>query len=161
MFSSNVLPINLTSSSIAITSITILVLGLTCALYVREVTPLRSIPGPFLASISRLWIFQKQRGYQRQQVDIDLHRKYGSIVRISPHEVMVSSPKSLRTVYGMLRSAQMPVFISFNLRGNIVMADGISLFYQEPGASFERVIGTQPPVTVDGLAQTNLTSYLR
>jgi hypothetical protein len=88
------------SSSITTAGITILVLGITYAIYTREATPLRSIPGPFLASITRLWIFQKQRGFQRQQVDMDLHEKYGPIVRISPKEVMVSSPKSLRTIYG-------------------------------------------------------------
>ena len=88
------------SSSITTAGITVLVLGITYAIYTREATPLRSIPGPFLASITRLWIFQKQRGFQRQQVDMDLREKYGPIVRISPKEVMVSSPKSLRTIYG-------------------------------------------------------------
>ena len=89
-----------TFSSITNAGITILVLGITYAIYIREATPLRSIPGPFLASITRLWIFQKQRGLQRQQVDIDLRKKYGPIVRISPNEVMVSSPKSMKTIYG-------------------------------------------------------------
>jgi len=81
-----------TAISIAIASIYIL--------YVREGTPLRSIPGPFLASITRIWIFQQQRGFQRQQVDIDLHQKYGPIVRIAPNEVLVSSPQSFKTIYG-------------------------------------------------------------
>jgi hypothetical protein len=82
--------------------IAVLVLGVTYALYTREFTPLRNIPGPIVASITRFWIFQKERGYQRQQVDIDLRRKYGPIVRISPNEVMVSSPKALKVIYGKL-----------------------------------------------------------
>lgn len=79
----------------------VVVLGSLYILYVREGTPLRSIPGPFFASITKLWIFQQQRGYQRHRVDIDLHRKYGPIVRIAPSEVLVSSPQSLKTIYGM------------------------------------------------------------
>ena len=78
----------------------ILILGATYAVYVREYTSLRNVPGPFLASISKIWIFEKQRSCQRQQVDIDLRRKHGPIVRIAPDEVMVSSPKSLRVIYG-------------------------------------------------------------
>lgn len=92
------------SSSVEIAGITILVLGITYVFYICEVTPLRRIPGPFLASITKLWIFHKQRGFQRQQVDIDLHQKYGPIVRIGPNEIMVSSPKSLRTIYGRLQT---------------------------------------------------------
>ncbi|KAH7319357.1 benzoate 4-monooxygenase cytochrome P450 [Rhexocercosporidium sp. MPI-PUGE-AT-0058] len=68
--------------------------------YTREVTPLRKIPGPFMASLSKFWIVNKQRGFKRPLVDINLHKKYGPIVRVAPNEVMVSSPKSFRTIYG-------------------------------------------------------------
>ncbi|KAH8711861.1 cytochrome P450 [Phaeosphaeriaceae sp. PMI808] len=57
-------------------------------LYNREVTPLRRIPGPFLARL------------QRPLVDLALHRKYGPIVRIAPNEVLVSSPQSKKILYG-------------------------------------------------------------
>jgi hypothetical protein len=73
-------------------------------LYNREATSLRRIPGPFLASISQFWIVYQQRGLQRPIVDLELHRKYGTIVRIAPNEVMVSSPQSKKIIYG--KSAQ-------------------------------------------------------
>lgn len=85
------------------TGIIFLALGLLYVAYVRYATALRSIPGPFLASITRIWIFQKQSTFQRPLIDIDLHKKYGPIVRVSPEEVMVSSPKSFRRIYGMGR----------------------------------------------------------
>ncbi|CAO2648458.1 Nn.00g077250.m01.CDS01 [Neocucurbitaria sp. VM-36] len=74
-----------------------------CLLYFlfnREATPIRDVPGPFLASISQLWIVIQQRKLQRPILDLALHRKYGSIVRIAPNEVMVSSPRSRKMIYG-------------------------------------------------------------
>jgi len=70
------------------------------AVFTREATRLRSIPGPFLASISKLWLVQQQLGSRRPLVDQALHKKYGPIVRVSPKEVIVSSPASKRIIYG-------------------------------------------------------------
>jgi hypothetical protein len=75
-------------------------LALLYVLYVHYSTPLRKIPGPFLASISKLWIVQKTRGFKRYDVDLALCKKYGSIVRVAPSEVMICSPKALKAVYG-------------------------------------------------------------
>lgn len=86
--------------SLSSTSVFIDVLTLLWAILTREATPLRKVPGPFRASITKLWIFLKQRGYQRPLVDIELHRRFGPIVRIAPNEVLISSPKAFRTVYG-------------------------------------------------------------
>lgn len=79
------------------------VLALLWLVVTREATPLRKVPGPFLASITRLWVVQKQRSYQRPLVDLDLHKKYGPIVRIAPNEVLISSPQAFRIVYGNYR----------------------------------------------------------
>lgn len=86
------------------TGIIVGVLNLLYILYARETTPLRRIPGPFLASITKLWVVQKQRSFKRPLVDIDLHKKYGPIVRIAPNEVLISSPQVFRTVYGEIAS---------------------------------------------------------
>ena len=66
----------------------------------RKYALLRSIPGPGLASITQLWVFNKTRGNQRQVVDLDLHRKYGSVVRVAPREVIFSSPPAFKKIYG-------------------------------------------------------------
>jgi hypothetical protein len=88
------------SPSALFTTVILSLLGLLWLVVTREATPLRKVPGPFLASITKLWIVRKQRGYQRPLVDMDLHKRYGPIVRIAPNEVLISSPQAFRTVYG-------------------------------------------------------------
>ena len=39
--------------------------------------PLRKVPGPWLARFTRLWELQSVRGNHFEQVNIDLHHKYG------------------------------------------------------------------------------------
>ncbi len=41
-------------------------------------SPLRSIPGPFLARFTRLWYFGKLHAYNYQETNIALHRRYGT-----------------------------------------------------------------------------------
>ncbi|KAL2165002.1 hypothetical protein VTH06DRAFT_298 [Thermothelomyces fergusii] len=68
------------------------------ALYRRYASPLRRYPGPFLASISRLWKLLSTASGQTHLDHIGLHRRYGPVVRIAPGEVSVSSPEAARTV---------------------------------------------------------------
>lgn len=64
----------------------------------RYSSPLRSFPGPFLASITRIWkVLSVARGRTHLH-HIALHQKYGPIVRIAPNEVSFSSPQAARTV---------------------------------------------------------------
>ncbi|KAI1078693.1 cytochrome P450 [Whalleya microplaca] len=67
-------------------------------LYKRYASPLRSYPGPFLASCSRLWKIMSTASERTHLEHIELHRKYGPIVRIAPNEVSFSSPQIARTV---------------------------------------------------------------
>ncbi|KAH8679978.1 cytochrome P450 [Tricladium varicosporioides] len=76
------------------------IIGLAYILIASQATTLRKVPGPFLAKFTNLWIFEKQRSYKRPLIDIKLHKKYGPIVRTGPHEVLVSSPRSFKTIYG-------------------------------------------------------------
>ncbi|KAB8256643.1 cytochrome P450 [Aspergillus pseudonomiae] len=68
---------------------------------IRAVIPtLRSVPGPFLARFSRLWYFiQVYRG-RFPWSNIELHRKYGAIVRIAPNEYSIDDPTAVKTLYG-------------------------------------------------------------
>ncbi|KAI1848733.1 hypothetical protein JX265_005641 [Neoarthrinium moseri] len=68
------------------------------AFYKRYASPLRSYPGPFLASFSRLWkVISTARG-RTQLEHIALHQRYGPVVRIAPNEVSIASPAAARTV---------------------------------------------------------------
>ncbi|KAI0449424.1 cytochrome P450 [Xylaria acuta] len=66
--------------------------------YRRYASPLRSIPGPFLASCSRLWKIRSAISENSQWEHIDLHKKYGPVVRIGPNEVSFSSPHVARNL---------------------------------------------------------------
>jgi len=64
----------------------------------RYLSPLRKYPGPFLASFSRLWKVRSVASGRTHLEHIDLHRKYGPVVRIAPNEVSVASPEAARSL---------------------------------------------------------------
>ena len=91
----------LASSSPTFTKLAVVsILALLYVLYTRYATPLRKIPGPFVASITKLWILQKTRTYKRHWADIDLRKKYGPVVRVGPSEVLVTGTQALKSIYG-------------------------------------------------------------
>jgi hypothetical protein len=63
-------------------------------------SPLRKIPGPFLASISPLWLVLKDVSGDRTSTIHELHRRYGVAVRIGPNEVSLSDIESVNRIYG-------------------------------------------------------------
>ncbi|CAJ2501967.1 Uu.00g048200.m01.CDS01 [Anthostomella pinea] len=68
--------------------------------YTRFLHPLSRVPGPFLASLAPLWLAWQCMHTRRPRLDLDLHKRYGSVVRITPDEVIFSSPEYFKTVYG-------------------------------------------------------------
>ena len=81
------------------------VLGLTIAarliyLAIQHITsPVRSVPGPWQARFTRLWFLLKVRSGSFHHDNIDLHRKYGPIVRVAPSYYSISTPD--KAVYGI------------------------------------------------------------
>src|SRR4051794_41123250 len=65
----------------------------------RYRTPLRNIPGPFIASWTILpRLFRVAIG--RPHVwELRLHKKYGRIVRTGPNQVSVGDPAAINTIY--------------------------------------------------------------
>src|SRR3954453_23572090 len=62
---------------------------------------LRGIPGPVLAAYTRLWrLYDVWKG-DAHHTAINLHRKYGPLVRIGPNHVSVSDPKEISNIYGL------------------------------------------------------------
>lgn len=61
---------------------------------------LRHIPGPRLAALTnfvrRAWV---QTG-DAHQIHTDLHRQYGTVVRVGPNAVMVSQVDAVNKIYG-------------------------------------------------------------
>ena len=61
---------------------------------------LRHIPGPFLANLTnfvgRSWVLAGDL----HQKHTDLHRHYGTVVRVGPNAVLISQPEAIDNIYG-------------------------------------------------------------
>ncbi|CEN61002.1 hypothetical protein ASPCAL07672 [Aspergillus calidoustus] len=69
--------------------------------YARTFHPYARYPGPFLASISRLWIVMEIFQGRAHRTQAELHKKYGPIIRIAPNEVAISDPASIKEIYSI------------------------------------------------------------
>ena len=63
-------------------------------------SPLRSIPGPFLARFTRLWFLHRVWRGDIAKENIALHRKYGKIVRYGPSHYSFNDSEAIRVIYG-------------------------------------------------------------
>ncbi|KAK5689615.1 hypothetical protein LTR97_012788 [Elasticomyces elasticus] len=61
--------------------------------------PLRHYPGPFLWRATRLtWVVSLQRGYLHRDL-LDLHNKFGPVVRIAPDELSYIDSQAWKDIY--------------------------------------------------------------
>ncbi|KAF4417289.1 Pisatin demethylase [Fusarium acutatum] len=68
-------------------------------LYSLFLSPLRNIPGPFLARVTRWWEYRLVKQGNSNQEFIRLHKKYGPVVRVGPNRYSLSQPKDVKKVY--------------------------------------------------------------
>lgn len=73
-------------------------------IYYRLFHPLAHIPGPFLASFSRLWLLFQTLGGQQHISHLRVHEEYGPIVRIGPNHILLSDPKHGPWYYSLDKS---------------------------------------------------------
>ncbi|PWY71015.1 cytochrome P450 [Aspergillus heteromorphus CBS 117.55] len=62
--------------------------------------PLSSIPGPFWARWSPLWMINHSLNGDMHRTMIHLHDKHGALVRTGPKEVSTSDPSAIQEIYG-------------------------------------------------------------
>ncbi|PVI02264.1 cytochrome P450 [Periconia macrospinosa] len=62
--------------------------------------PLRNVPGPRLAAVSKFWHSVKISGLQNHSFLAEMHRKYGDIVRTGPNEVVVMRSEGVPAIHG-------------------------------------------------------------
>jgi hypothetical protein len=67
--------------------------------YSRLLHPLKHIPGPFWASISRLWMVHHLWRGDMDIVQRKLHQRYGPLVRIAPDEIACAAPEAISKIY--------------------------------------------------------------
>ncbi|KAH7146836.1 cytochrome P450 [Dactylonectria estremocensis] len=62
-------------------------------------SPLRKVPGPFLARLTRWWEYRMVVRGDSNLEYIRLHKKYGPIVRVGLNRYSVSQPSDVKTIY--------------------------------------------------------------
>lgn len=68
-------------------------------LWIYFTSPLRKVPGPFLARITNLWrLFDVYYG-SAHLTQKYLHDMYGPVVRIGPKTVSLTDPNLIKTIY--------------------------------------------------------------
>ncbi|EYE90342.1 cytochrome P450 [Aspergillus ruber CBS 135680] len=69
-------------------------------LYKSLTSPLLTLPGPFWTRFTKLWYFNRVRSAHFETDNINLHQRYGPIVRISPDHYSIADPAAVKTIYG-------------------------------------------------------------
>ena len=62
---------------------------------------LNKYPGPFLARLTDWLRFYKVYKRRPEVWHLDLHAKYGDVVRLGPNDLSFADPKALKTIYGL------------------------------------------------------------
>lgn len=84
------------------------------AAYLRHLHPLSKVPGPYIASVTRFWQLAVFLQGRQHWVFIDLHRRYGPIVRIGPNSVIIQDSAHFSEYFNWDKS---PWWLAF--RGSI------------------------------------------
>ena len=64
-----------------------------------QTSPLKPLPGPFLAKFSNVWRFYNHYRQAHIETQRKLHEKHGDIVRLGPTTVSVADPNLIKTIY--------------------------------------------------------------
>lgn len=68
-------------------------------IYAVTLHPLAKVPGPFWASVTRLWYMYQVKTGHMDRIQRELHKQYGSVVRIAPNEVTSSNAADIPQIY--------------------------------------------------------------
>lgn len=80
-------------------------------------SPLRKIPGPWVARYTKWWIISKTGQGLRAKTIHDLHERYGKWVLIAPTEVSTRDPEAIVPIYGTTSKFRKTDFYTYQLRG--------------------------------------------
>ncbi|KAI9723340.1 MAG: hypothetical protein M1812_001224 [Candelaria pacifica] len=70
------------------------------AFYNVFLSPLRGIPGPFLAKLTSKWLTTLEMLGHRSETIMKAHKIYGPIVRLGPTELSFADPACIKQIYG-------------------------------------------------------------
>jgi hypothetical protein len=81
----------------------IYVLIVLCALNLlrmRYSRGLNKFSGPLFASFTDFWKLRYALAGLQKPIYVDVHEKYGDVVRIGPNELSFADPQAIRDIYG-------------------------------------------------------------
>lgn len=64
-------------------------------------SPLKQLPGPFLAQFSDLWRLWNHYSQTHIETQRKLHSQHGPVVRLGPKTVSVTDPDLIKTIYSV------------------------------------------------------------
>lgn len=62
---------------------------------------LNKYPGHWLAAYTDWWRFADVRNRSAHETHIELHRKYGDVVRLGPNVLSFADPRAIKIIYGL------------------------------------------------------------
>ncbi|KAF2176414.1 cytochrome P450 [Zopfia rhizophila CBS 207.26] len=71
-----------------------------CSIFHAYSPKVWAVPGPFFAKFSRVWYLRQVSHRDFQKTNIELHRRYGPVVRIAPNEFSIDDPEAVKIIYG-------------------------------------------------------------
>ncbi len=71
-------------------------------------TPLRRVPGPLIAKLSKFWILAIELSGRRALYVHALHQRYGPVVRVGPNELSFATAAAARDIYVGISPAASP-----------------------------------------------------
>jgi hypothetical protein len=82
-------------------------------------SPLKTIPGPFLAKFSDIWRFLNHYGQTHIETQRRLHEQHGDIVRLGPNTVSVADASLIKTIYNTRGT-----YLKVSMYSDNIMYDG-------------------------------------
>lgn len=77
----------------------IMAVALSYVIYYRYLHPLSKYPGPFMASLTNFWKAYQYLTFAFHHNMLELHAKYGPVVRIGPNDLSFNSKDAIGPIY--------------------------------------------------------------
>ncbi|KAK5957816.1 hypothetical protein OHC33_001005 [Knufia fluminis] len=96
--STNITPTKALAASSRFAGIFLAGVYINCIAYRLFLNPLNSIPGPFLARLSKLNHAFQNKGFTAHHTLLEMHERYGKFVRVGPNDVSVSDVDGIEVI---------------------------------------------------------------
>ncbi|KAJ6617000.1 cytochrome P450 [Mycena sp. CBHHK59/15] len=102
-------------------------------------SPLRSIPGPWYASFSELWILVHTFRCRKVRAIDDLFKTYGPIVRIAPNTIAFLDQQTTRTIYNGMKLDKGPLYEAVHMNGHL---HSVAIIEHSVHAKYRRIFSS-------------------